>query len=167
MIRVCGPSDFGAIHAIINEAAQAYKGVIPDDCWHEPYMSEAELNREIAAEIEFWGFEADSVPGGTLIGAMGSQPVRDVMLIRHAYVRPGHQRSGVGSALLAALYARTQLPVLIGTWAAAEWAVEFYRRHDFRVIRGAEKTRLLQTYWTVPPRQIDASVVLACPRWPT
>lgn len=161
MIRACGPEDFGTIHTIINEAAQAYKGVIPDDCWHEPYMSEAELSREIAAGIEFSGLEAD----GVLVGVMGSQPVRDVMLIRHAYVSPGHQRGGVGGALLAALYARTPLPVLIGTWAAAEWAVRFYRRHDFRVIRGAEKTRLLQTYWTVPPRQVEASVVLACPRW--
>lgn len=162
MIRACRPEDFGAIHALINEAAQAYKGVIPDDCWHEPYMSEAELDDEIAAGIEFSGFEAD----GTLVGVMGSQPVRDVMLIRHAYVGTGHQRSGVGSALLAALYERTPRPVLIGTWAAAEWAVQFYRRHGFRVIRGAEKTRLLETYWTVPPRQIEASVVLACSRWP-
>lgn len=162
MIRACRPEDFGAIHTIINEAAQAYKGVIPDDCWHEPYMSEAELGHEIAAGVEFRGFEA----GGTLVGVMGSQPVRDVMLIRHAYVRPGHQRGGVGGALLAALYLRTPLPVLIGTWAAADWAVRFYRRHDFRVIRGAEKTRLLETYWTVPPRQMEASVVLARSRRP-
>lgn len=145
------------ILAIVNLAAEAYRGVIPPDRWHDPYMSEAELIREIESGVEFWGFEAQ----GRLLGVMGMQPVRDVDLIRHAYVLPGHQRLGVGSALIAHLRRSSSRRMLVGTWAAASWAIDFYRRHGFALVSEAEKTRLLGTYWDIPPRQIETSVVLA------
>ncbi len=163
MVRKCSDADFAAIHEIINEAAQAYKGVIPADCWHEPYMSEDELRREMevggpaAAGVEFWACE----DAGRIVGVMGIQHVKDVTLIRHAYVRPEAQRRGVGGRLLSHLLALTDRPVLIGTWAAATWAIRFYERHGFRVVSPEEKDRLLRAYWTVPPKQIANSVVLA------
>jgi N-acetylglutamate synthase-like GNAT family acetyltransferase len=156
MIRQCTDADFPAIHRIINEAAQAYNGVIPADCWKEPYMSEGELRHEIAAGVAFWGCEE----AGCLVGVMGIQDVKDVTLIRHAYVRPAWQRKGVGGKLLSHLLARSTRPVLIGTWAAATWAVRFYERHGFRLVSPGEKDRLLRQYWSVPPRQIANSVVL-------
>ena len=161
MIRELGRRDFAAILAVVNEAAQAYKGVIPADRWHEPYMVSDELDREIAAGVAFAGVEE----GGGLAGVMGSQPVQDVMLIRHAYVRSGRQRKGVGSALLGHLLKRTERPVLIGTWAAARWAIRFYEKHGFKVVTPEEKERLLRLYWSIPARQIETSVVLADPRW--
>jgi GNAT superfamily N-acetyltransferase len=145
--------------SIINAAAMAYRGVIPADRWHEPYMPAAELDAEIAAGVEFWGYEVD----GALIGVMGIQPVRDVDLIRHAYVLPGSQRKGVGAALLKHLRGLSARRILIGTWAAADWAISFYRHHGFELVSQEHKTLLLKTYWTVPERQIEVSVVLANP----
>jgi GNAT superfamily N-acetyltransferase len=133
--------------------------VIPADRWHDPYMPAAELDREIAAGVAFWVYEADRV----LLGAMGIQPVRDVDLIRHAYVLPGNQRSGVGSALISHLRGLSSRRMLVGTWAAAEWAIRFYERHGFQLVSPESKTELLKTYWTIPDRQIETSVVLANP----
>lgn len=162
MIRRCAASDFDRILAIINDAAQAYRGVIPDDRWKDPYMPAGELAEEIAAGIDFDGYE---IEGAGLVGVMGVQPVEDVTLIRHAYVATAYRRSGIGSALLEGLLARQDRPVLIGTWAAAGWAIAFYRRYGFETVPEPEKTRLLQRYWTVPERQIETSVVLADSRW--
>jgi GNAT superfamily N-acetyltransferase len=156
MIRLCSAEDFEAIYAIINDAAQAYRGIIPQDRWHEPYMPREELASEIAAGVVFWGYE-----DGGLIGVMGIQDVRDVTLMRHAYVRTAWRGRGIGGALLEELRTKTARPVLIGTWAAADWAVSFYVRHGFRLVTPEEKTRLLKTYWSIPDRQIETSVVLA------
>lgn len=160
-VRSCTAADFNAMLAIINDAAMAYRGVIPEDCWHDPYMQAGDLTREIAADIRFAGYEQ----AGTLIGVTGTQPVQDVTLIRHAYVSTRAQRLGVGTALLQHLRARTDRPILIGTWAAAKWAIQFYERQGFQLIDGAKKNALLKKYWTVPDPQIDASVVLADARW--
>jgi GNAT superfamily N-acetyltransferase len=156
MIRPCTDADLAALDAIINDAAQAYRGAIPPDCWHEPYMTRSALLAEIAAGVAFSGWEES----GGLVGVMGIQRVRDATLIRHAYVRSASQGRGVGSALLDSLVARTGGQLLVGTWAAAEWAVRFYERHGFRLVPREEKDRLLQTYWSIPARQQDASVVL-------
>jgi N-acetylglutamate synthase-like GNAT family acetyltransferase len=156
MIRHCTDTDVPAIEAIINEAAQVYRGVIPADCWHEPYMPRSELEAEIAAGVAFRGRE----DGGTLVGVMGLQQVRDATLIRHAYVRSAWQGRGIGGALLATLAGEATGPLLVGTWAAAEWAIRFYTRHGFRQVSVPEKDRLLQTYWSIPPRQRESSVVL-------
>jgi GNAT superfamily N-acetyltransferase len=161
MIRRCGASDFVAIHAIINDAAQAYKGIIPEDCWKEPYMPEEELRHEIAEGVLFWGYEE----GGLLVGVMGIQHVEDVTLIRHAYVRTARRNQGIGAKLLSHLQGRTARPVLIGTWADAAWAIRFYERRGFRLVPRAEKDRLLRQYWSVPERQMDTSVVLADAKW--
>jgi GNAT superfamily N-acetyltransferase len=158
-IRPCRDDERTAILAIVNAAAQAYRGVIPADRWREPYMSLAELDGELAAGVVFWGYEAD----GALVGIMGIQPVRDVELIRHAYVSPGSQRRGVGAALLDHLARRSTRRMLVGTWAAADWAVSFYRRNGFELVSPDRRTALLKTYWTIPDRQIDTSVVLANP----
>jgi len=161
MIRPCNTSDFEAILAIINDAAQAYRGVIPEDRWHDPYMGRDELAAEIRAGVEFWGLERQ----GTLVGVMGIQDRGEVTLIRHAYVRSGERRSGLGSQLLGHLERRTGKPILIGTWAAAAWAIRFYEKHGYRLVGPEEKDRLLAKYWSVPPRQVATSVVLASPRW--
>jgi GNAT superfamily N-acetyltransferase len=155
----CRDEERPAILEIVNAAAEAYRGVIPGDCWREPYMPLQELDGEIAAGVEFWGYEA----GGALVGVMGFQWVLDVDLIRHAYVFPSYQRQGVGSALLDHFARSTKRRMLVGTWAAADWAVRFYHRHGFELV-GPEDTRaLLKRYWAIPDRQIDASVVLANP----
>jgi GNAT superfamily N-acetyltransferase len=159
MIRRCREDERDEILAIVNAAAEAYRGVIPADRWHDPYMPAAELDEEIAAGVEFWGYE-----DGELLGVMGIQPLQDVDLIRHAYVRPGRQRGGVGGALLEHLIRAATKPLLVGTWAAAEWAIAFYRRHGFTQVPPDEKTRLLSTYWNIPERQIETSVVLALDR---
>jgi GNAT superfamily N-acetyltransferase len=144
---------------IVNAAAEAYRGVIPDDCWHEPYMGSDELGREIDSGVVFWGFgQADE-----LVGVMGIQAVGEVDLIRHAYVHPKHQAQGVGGALLRHLRGTTQRRMLVGTWTAAEWAIGFYRRHGFVQVSAEQKESLLRTYWTIPDRQIEVSVVLANP----
>lgn len=156
MIRRCKESDFESIFGIINDAARAYKGVIPEDRLHEPYMSSDQLRREIDAGVEFWGFEED----GELVGVMGIQNVQDVTLIRHAYVRTTRRRRGIGGKLLNHLLALTDRPVLIGTWAAAEWAVRFYEKNGFRAVSKEEKDMLLKKYWNIPDRQVETSVVL-------
>jgi GNAT superfamily N-acetyltransferase len=156
-IRPCRDDERRAILEIVNAAAQAYRGVIPADGWHEPYMPADELDGEIAAGVAFWGYEA----GGALLGVMGIQTVRDVDLIRHAYVSPAVQRGGVGSALLEHLARGTTRPILVGTWAAAEWAVRFYRRHGFELVSPERTAALLREYWTIPERQIETSVVLS------
>ena len=142
--------------AIINDAALAYKGVIPADRWHEPYMPADELTDEIANGVEFWLAEED----GRMLGVMGIQDKGEVALVRHAYVSPTLQRKGVGTSLLRHVQALTGKPVLIGTWAAASWAIDFYRRNGFTVVPKAEKDRLLRTYWSIPARQVETSVVL-------
>jgi GNAT superfamily N-acetyltransferase len=159
IVRLCRDDERAAILKIINNAAEVYRGVIPADRWHEPYMPADEFDRETAAGVAFWGYEAD----GALAGVMGFQPVRDVDLIRHAYVLPGVQRRGVGGALLEQLRRQSARRILVGTWAAAEWAVTFYRRHGFVQVSPAAKVALLRTYWTIPDRQIETSVVLANP----
>ena len=156
-IRACRDDERPAMLAIINAAAEAYRGVIPADRWHDPYMPAAELDSEIARGVEFWGYE----DGAGLAGVMGIQPVRDVTLIRHAYVDPGRQRGGIGGALLEHLLALATQPMLVGTWATAGWAIRFYERHGFALVSPARKTELLNTYWTIPERQIETSVVLA------
>jgi GNAT superfamily N-acetyltransferase len=158
-IRLCRPDERDAIFAIVNAAAERYRGVIPADRWHEPYMPREELDGEIAAGVEFWGYESD----GALVGIMGIQRMRDVDLIRHAYVSPGRQRQGVGRALLEHLGRSTTRRVLVGTWSAAEWAIRFYRRHGFEPVSSARTAELLRAYWTIPDRQIETSVVLAKP----
>jgi GNAT superfamily N-acetyltransferase len=159
IIRPCRDDDRTAILAIINAAAEAYRGVIPADRWHEPYMSREELDSEIAAGVVFWGYEED----GSLAGVMGIQSVRDVDLIRHAYVLPSSQRRGIGGALLGHLRQLSTRRILIGTWEAADWAIRFYIRHGFELVVPARKTVLLKTYWDVPDRQMEVSVVLANP----
>jgi GNAT superfamily N-acetyltransferase len=157
LMRGIADGDREAVLEIVNAAAEAYRGVIPADRWREPYMDAAELDRELAAGVVFRGCESD----GVLVGVMGIQTVRDVDLIRHAYVRPEHQGEGIGGRLLADLKARAERPLLVGTWAAAEWAIRFYERNGFALVSPGEKDRLLATYWSIPERQIETSVVLA------
>jgi GNAT superfamily N-acetyltransferase len=170
-IRLCRDDDRDTMLAIINAAAEAYRGVIPADRWHDPYMPADELDDEMAAGVTFWGQEADlptdrvanGATEGSLVGVMGLQSVRDVDLIRHAYVRPGSQGRGVGGALLQYLRSASTRPMLVGTWAAAEWAIRFYQRHGFVLVSPERKSALLKTYWNIPDRQIETSVVLANP----
>jgi GNAT superfamily N-acetyltransferase len=155
-IRPCHQADFPAIWTIINDGASAYRGIIPADCLHDPYMTVEALSHEIASGVQFWGCEDN----GLLVGVMGSQDVADVTLIRHAYVRTDYQKQGVGAQLLAHLRAMASRPVLIGTWADAHWAIRFYQRHGFRLVSHEEKERLLRKYWDIPTRQIETSIVL-------
>jgi GNAT superfamily N-acetyltransferase len=161
VIRRCTEDDFEAIYSIVNDAAAAYKGVIPADRWREPYMPKEELRSEIDAGVLFWGYEE----GDGLAGVMGIQDVQDVTLFRHAYVRTAMRNRGIGGQLLAFLYDRADRPVLIGTWAAAVWAVRFYEKHGFRLVSPEEKSRLLRKYWSIPERQTETSVVLADKKW--
>jgi GNAT superfamily N-acetyltransferase len=158
-IRDCRADESDRILAIINAAAEAYRGVIPADRWREPYMPEAEFQREIAAGVKFIGYE----DAGALIGVMGIQPVRDVHLIRHAYVLPQHQGKGIGGALLRHFRSNRHGPMLIGTWADADWAIRFYQKHGFRLVSRERVPDLLRTYWNIPERQVETSVVLAAP----
>ena len=161
VIRQCEISDFEHIYTIINLAAEKYKGVIPADRWKVPYMSREELQHEIASGVEFYGYEKE----GILTGIMGIQPVQDVTLIRHSYVRPEAQDLGIGSKLLSFLYKKTTRPVLIGTWADADWAIRFYEKRGFKRVTPEEKNRLLKKYWSIPDRQVATSVVLADSKW--
>ena len=156
MIRPCTDADFLTILDIINDAAQAYRGVIPSDCWHEPYMRDDELARQIESGVEFRGY----AQGDALCGVMGNQQVRDVTLIRHAYVRTASRNRGIGAALLMHLRTLTSKPILIGTWAAADWAIRFYENHGFVLAAREEKDFLLRKYWSIPQRQAETSVVL-------
>lgn len=161
MIRECHDGDVALVYTIINEAAEVYKGVIPEDRWKEPYMPKSELLHEISEGVVFWGYEEN----GQLVGVMGIQPVEDVTLIRHAYVRPAYQSRGIGGLLLSALRQKTTGPLLIGTWANALWAIRFYEKHGFQLVTSEQKDRLLRQYWSIPERQIDTSVVLADHNW--
>jgi GNAT superfamily N-acetyltransferase len=158
-IRPCRDDERTVILKIVNAAAAAYRGVIPADRWREPYMSFRELEREIAAGVAFWGHEAD----GSLVGIMGIQPLSEVDLIRHAYVLPASQRLGVGSSMLEHLRNLSTRRMLVGTWAAADWAIRFYQNHGFELVSSEQKTALLKSYWTIPDRQIETSVVLVNP----
>ena len=161
MIRRCDDGDLEVIWTIINDGAQAYRGVIPSDQWTEPYMSREEMQGEISDGVVFWGFE----DGGELVGVMGIQKVQDVTLIRHAYVRSNWQKHGIGAQLLAHLRGLTRDPILIGTWADAVWAIRFYEKHGFRMVGFADKELLLKTYWRISERQRATSVVLADSKW--
>ena len=161
MIRVCIDNDFEAILQIINDASEAYRGIIPVDRWHEPYMPREELRAEVSAGVAFLGYEKD----GELAGVMGTQNVQDVTLIRHSYVRTVQRGQGIGGELLDRIMGQATKPVLIGTWADAVWAVRFYENHGFKVVSTQEKETLLRKYWNVPARQIETSVVLADQRW--
>ena len=157
VIRRVRPEERNALLAVVNDAARAYRGVIPADRWHEPYMPREELDAEIAGGVEFWVAEKE----GRLLGVMGVQDKGEVALVRHAYVAPGAQRKGVGRRLLRHVQGLARKPVLVGTWAAASWAIEFYRRNGFRLVAQEEKDALLRKYWSIPARQIETSVVLA------
>src|SRR5215831_11763739 len=161
-IRPCRPDEHPAIAAIINAAAEAYRGVIPADCFHEPYMPLRELEGEVAAGVTFFGYEAD----GELVGVMGIQQMGDVDLIRHAYVLPTTQHRGVGSVLLRHLQTASTRRLLVGTWADAHWAIRFYERHGFKLVPKSETASLLRKYWTISERQLETSVVLANPPLP-
>ncbi len=161
MIRRCTESDFTTIFKIINDSAIAYKGIIPDDRWHEPYMPEEEVRHEIEDGVVFWGFEKD----GDLQGVMGIQDKGDVVLIRHAYVRSRFRKQGIGENLLLHLENLTEKPILIGTWKAASWAISFYEKNGYALVSKTEKNRLLNKYWSIPERQIETSVVLANKTW--
>jgi len=160
-MRRCSDNDFDLIYSIINEAAQAYKGVIPDDCWKEPYMPKDELQQEIEAGVIFWGYEEE----GKLVGVMGFQPIQDVALIRHSYVRTVKQKEGIGKKMLSHLQRQTIRPILVGTWADAVWAIRFYEKNGFQLVSREEKDLLLKKYWTISERQIETSVVLVDEKW--
>jgi GNAT superfamily N-acetyltransferase len=161
MIAQCTANHFNEIYTIINDAATAYKGVIPGDRYHEPYMPEAELQMQINQGVVFWGYRQND----TLLGVMGIQDKGEVVLIRHAYVRPAYRGHGIGGKLLAHLVAMAKTPILIGTWADAKWAIAFYEKHGFSLTSYAQKELLLRKYWAIPARQIETSVVLASADW--
>ena len=156
MIRSYRQEDFADVLAVINDGAEAYRNVIPSDQWHEPYMSPDALLKEIAAGVAFRVYEAE----GQVTGVMGAQPVQDVLLIRHAYVARNSQRQGAGGALIGDLLSRARAPVLVGTWAAASWAIEFYRKNGFELVSEEDRNLLLRTCWSISDRQIESSVVL-------
>jgi N-acetylglutamate synthase-like GNAT family acetyltransferase len=156
MIRLCDKVDIEAIYQIINDAAQAYKEVIPQDRYQEPYMTMEELNHEMSDGVIFWGFEENN----ELLGVMGIQDKGEVSLIRHAYVKTNQRKSGIGTRLLSHLMHLTDKPILIGTWQSATWAINFYVKNGFQLVSEEEKVKLLHQYWSVPERQIETSVVL-------
>jgi len=157
MIRRLHHQDFVSILYVINDAARAYKGVIPDDMWSEPYMSAKKLRKEINLGVDFFGWQEK----GKIIGVMGIQHVKDTTLIRHAYVLTKYQRKGVGSRLLKYLMNLAKFPeILVGTWKDATWAIRFYEKHGFKLTSSKEKDKLLRKYWDIPERQIETSVVL-------
>jgi N-acetylglutamate synthase-like GNAT family acetyltransferase len=161
MIRQCTDTDFETIYGIINDAAQAYKGVIPEDRWHEPYMSRMQLRHEMEDGVRFWGIEEDQI----LVGIMGIQDKGEVCLIRHAYIKTSRRKEGMGTRLLRHLESMTEKPILIGTWADATWAIRFYQKNGYRLLSEAEKNDLLRKYWNIPGRQVQTSVVLADRKW--
>ncbi len=161
MIRKCTESDFEIIFEIINDAAKSYKGVIPSDRWHEPYMHYKELRHEIEDGVVFLGFER----GGHILGVMGIQDKRDITLIRHAYVRNSFQKQGIGTELLRYLERLTKKSILVGTWKDTSWAISFYKKNGYTIVPEEEKNRLLRKYWSIPERQVETSVVLANQKW--
>ena len=161
MIRRCNESDFDAIFGIINDAAQAYKGVIPEDRWNDPYMPLEKLRKEVDDGVVFWCLEQD----GQLLGVMGIQDKGDVTLVRHAYVSTQAQKLGIGTKLLRHLESMTEKPILIGTWANSTWAISFYEKNKYILLSEEEKNCLLKKYWSIPERQVETSVVLANQTW--
>lgn len=161
MVLKCEQSDFQDILDIINDGASAYKGVIPADRWHEPYMSEEELQNQMDEGVNFWKY----LENGKVLGIMGIQDRRDVTLIRHAYVRTTERNKGIGSKLLTHLCTIATMPILIGTWKAASWAIKFYEKHGFRLLDDESTVERLREYWNIPDRQIETSVVLASADW--
>jgi len=161
MIRKATDEDFEEIFKIINDAAIAYKGVIPPDRWHEPYMDKEELQSQIDDGVQFSCY----VDNDEIIGVMGIQDKSEVALIRHAYVGTQQRKKGIGTLLLQELIKDEKKPILIGTWKAADWAVRFYEKHGFRIVEEEEKDRLLRKYWAIPDRQIETSVVLVDGRY--
>ena len=159
MIRKCNSNDFETIYSIINNAANAYKGVIPNDCWKQPYMSKEELKHEINSGVVFWGYKENN----QLVGVMGIQDVKDVTLIRHSYVKTEKQKQGIDGKLLSHLIKLTKSPILIGTWKDAVWAIHFYEKHGFKLV--PNKDYLLKKYWSIPECQIKNSIVLANKKW--
>jgi len=157
MIRKCSENDINEIYNIINDAAVAYKGIIPEDRWHEPYMPLSELQAQIADNIRFYCYEDD----GEMLGVMGIQDKGEVTLIRHAYVRSNNRKKGIGGQLLSFLVATCSTPILIGTWADASWAIAFYEKHGFHKVSPEKTIKLLKKYWNIPERQIETSVVLS------
>lgn len=160
--RICGPADVETILGIINDSAKAYKNHIPEDCYHEPYMSRGELEAEIADGVAFYGIES----GNRLVAVMGIQDRDRVVLIRHAYTRSFFRSQGLGSMLISKLKSTSEKPMLVGTWAGAVWAIRFYQKHGFRLVSEEEKNELLEKYWRIPERQVETSVVLADSRYP-
>lgn len=161
MITKSEQTDFDTIYEIINDAASAYRGIIPADRWHEPYMTRAELQNQMEEGVQFWKYNE----GDKVLGVMGVQFKGDVTLIRHAYVRTSDRQKGIGGKLLEHLSTNATTPILIGTWADAKWAIKFYQKHGFRLLPEREKNHLLEKYWSVPVRQIETSVVLASADW--
>ncbi len=157
VFRQCGEREFDSVYFIINEAAVAYRGLIPEDRFKEPYMSRQEFRSEISAGVEFWGYEKNDA----LRGVMGIQRTQDVVLIRHAYTRTEFQGIGIGRQLLKFLLAKTKRPVLIGTWSGVTRAIGFYQRYGFTLVPDDAKDKLLRKYWEIPDAQINGSVVLA------
>lgn len=162
MIVICDPTDFEKICEVINDGAQAYRGVIPADRWHEPYMPATELQKQMDDGVQFWKY----LENDQIAGVMGIQDRGDVTLIRHAYVRTADRNKGIGSKLLKHLCKTVTTPVLIGTWTDANWAIAFYEKHGFRILPDNEKNSLLRKYWSIPERQVETSVVLASTDWP-
>jgi GNAT superfamily N-acetyltransferase len=161
LIRECGDADFDEILDVVNDGAAAYKGVVPDDRWHEPYMTADELRRDMDDGVRFWGCEEQ----GRLIAVMGLQDRTETVLIRHAYVRTVRRRQGLGTQLLRHLEGGRDRPILIGTWEAAVWAVAYYEQAGYVLLPPDAKTRLLKRFWRIPERQVETSVVLAKGRW--
>lgn len=161
MIRKLDNQDFQSIFAVVNDAAVAYKGKIPADCYKEPYMPAQELKEEIKSGVQFYGCVED----GVLVAVMGIQPVGDVSLIRHAYTLTSHQRQGIGEKLLNYLLALVETRrVLVGIWETARWAIQFYQKHGFKQLSRKETDELLGKYWNIPRRQVESSIVLELER---
>jgi N-acetylglutamate synthase-like GNAT family acetyltransferase len=157
MIQSATEKDFDEIYYVINDAAMAYKGIIPPDRWHEPYMTKEELKKQIDEGVKFSCYLEEN----RIIGVMGIQDKIDVNLIRHAYVVTRHRNKGIGAILLLELLARSEKPILIGTWKAAHWAIKFYEKHGFHLVTEEEKEYLARRYWDIPDWQVETSVVLA------
>jgi N-acetylglutamate synthase-like GNAT family acetyltransferase len=151
------PDDFDTIYTIINNAALAYQGVIPDDRWHDPYMTRTELQEQIDSGVKFSCYCEDDM----VLGVMGIQDKNEVFLIRHAYVLTSSRNKGIGTKLLKELIRSAEKPVLIGTWKTATWAIGFYLKNGFKLVTEQEKVVLLRKYWSIPERQVETSVVLA------